>query len=255
VNFAQRKDGMTLMELLVGVVIALALLAVIGIRTRNIMNRAKVSSAEATVSTIALALGSMRDDTGRYPAELADLKGSYVPSHLNIPARFWNGPYLHPRISLIDPWGNPYFYELFLVEEDAETVFGPYVFERISGPPYDETFYFDAQEGTGRVVIVNEDPAVTAGWIWVNGVLVVSPDEFKKFHSEVLRDIELLAGDNAIRIRLASGPGWEIDLRVDFIGNGYGSLHTATYTLGSYGRDGKPGGEGFDAEIVYGEIR
>ncbi len=245
------------MELLIGVIIAFLMLAAIGLRVRNIMSRVRVSSAKAAISTLALALGSMKDDTGIYPDALAALKSSVAPPHLNIPARFWRGPYLPPRVPLIDPWGNPYFYELLEVEEEEpETFFGPHVFARTAGPPYDETFSFDAREGRGRIKIINEDPGVTAGWIWVNGVLVVSPDEFKKFHTEIIQEIDLLAEGNEIRIRLASGPGWTIGLRVDFIDGGADhSMRTAAYTLGSYGRDGKPGGEGFDSEIIYGEIR
>ncbi len=109
---AGKTRGMTMVELLIGVVVSIFLLMAIGIRFRNIIQRARVSSAKATVSTLALALGSMKDDTGIYPAALIDLKSSAAPAHLNIPSRFWSGPYLPPRVSLIDPWGNPYFYEL-----------------------------------------------------------------------------------------------------------------------------------------------
>ncbi len=252
----ENNDGMTLMELLIGVIIAFLILAAIGLRVRNIMSRARVSSAKAAISTLALALGSMQDDTGIYPDALAVLKSSVAPSHLNIPARFWRGPYLPPRVPLLDPWGNPYFYELLEVEEEPETFFGPYDFERTSGPVYDQTFSFDAREGRGRIVIINEAPAVTAGWIWVNGVLVVPPEEFKEFHTEVMQEIDLLAEGNEIRIRLASAPGRTIDLRVDFINGGADhGKRAAGYTLGSYGRYGNPGGEGFDSEIIYGEIR
>lgn len=62
-----RKSGMTLMELLAGAVIAFAIMAAIGLRARNIAQRAKASSARAAVGTIGLSLGMMKDDTGLYP--------------------------------------------------------------------------------------------------------------------------------------------------------------------------------------------
>ncbi len=240
----KRKDkGMTLMELLVGVVVLMAIMAAIGIRVRDIMQRTRVSSAKAAISTFALALGSMRDDTGIYPLMLQDLKSSAVPSHLNIPARFWNGPYLTQRISLLDPWGNPYFYELI-----HGPVFGPEVFFRYHGGPYDEEFEFKASAGAGKLIIINED-SVTSANIWINGVEVVTPDEFKAIIPRIEKDLYLL-DENIIRIRIASEPGRTIILTV-----ASASSAETRYILGSHGRNGEIGGEGYDADIVYGDFR
>ncbi len=194
----RKNGGMTIIELLLGVIILLVLMMVIGVRLRDITQRTRVSSAKAAINTFALALGGMRDDTGIYPLLLEDLKSPAVPSHLHIPSRFWRGPYLPQRISLLDPWGNPYFYEVI-----HGPVFGPQLFERTHGGPLDVTFEFTSGAGAGRLVIINENDPITSGHIWINGVEMVSPDEFKTLHPRIQKDLYLLGG-NTIRIRLAS---------------------------------------------------
>lgn len=240
----KKKAGMTLIELLAGALTALAILAYIGVRTRHVTQRARVSSARATISAITLSLGMMKDDTGLYPAYLEDLRSPAAPPYLGIPSRFWRGPYLPQGVSLIDPWGEPYFYELL-----HGAVFGPTVFKRTTGGPLDETFSFPAGTGAGRIQILNEDNPVTAGEVWINGVQAVSPDEFKSISPRIEKDL-YLQPQNSIRIRIASEPGRSIILTVT-------SIHSSetSYILGSYGADGKPGGGGFDEDIVYRKFR
>ncbi len=236
--------GMTLMELMIGVVICMLLLAFVGLRTRGLLQRAKVSSAKAAVTMLALPLETVKQDVGIYPADLKDLQSAVAPSYLSIPSRFWQGPYIPQGVSLIDPWGNPYFYEVV-----EGPVFGPSVFTRTAGGPYDQTFTFPAGPGLGSILIINENDPITSGEIWINGVSVVTPDEFKSLHPRIEK-ILYLQSENTIRIRLASEPGRSIILVIT-------SIHATdtTFILGSYGRDGEPGGAGFDADIVHGEIR
>lgn len=128
-------------------------------------------------------------------------------------------------------------------------VFGPSVFKRTTGGPFHETFEFRAGQGYGKIVVINEDDPVTAGEIWINGEEVVSPHEFKTIIPKIEKNIYLYP-ENEITIRLASEPGRSIIVTVTSV-----YARDTTFILGSWGRDGEPGGEGFDEDIFYRETR
>ncbi len=240
----KNNAGMTLLELIIGVIAALILLMAIGIRTRGVIQRAKISASKAAINTLALALSTVRADTGFYPIILEDLKSTTSPPYLNIPARFWKGPYLTQGVSLIDPWGEPYFYEIV-----QGAVFGPSFYERTTGGPFHITDTFPAIPGNGRIIIINEDNPVTSGEVLINGAQIVSPDDFKTITPRIEKNINLQE-ENTIEIKLGGQPGRSIILSIT---SAYSK--DTTFILGSYGKDNEPGGEGFDTDIVHGAFR
>jgi type II secretory pathway pseudopilin PulG len=230
---------MTLLELLIGTIVIMILLALIGFQLKGLVQKAKVSAARATMNGFALCLSMAKDDTGLYPENLSDLKDAKTPSHPIFSFRGWSGPY-GATLSLNDPWGSEYQYEL-----SERTVFGPETIERETGKPYEKTFTFPAFPGPGTLIIDN--PGVTSGSITLNGEEIVTPDEFKHTTPTIIKTVTLLAA-NTITIKMASKPGLTIAVKL----TAHTTSKEATFTLWSWGRDGHEGGEKYNADIVFG---
>ena len=232
-NSRKNSSGMTLLELLVGTAVIMVLIAAAGLQIRGLVQRAKISAAKTTINFIALSLKTIKDDTGLYPMELSHMKEIIPPE--GFPQRNWYGPY-GKGLSLIDPWQNPYFYEL-----TEGTIFGPDAYWKKT-PPKTDTYFFNAFPGRGTIVITNL--GITAGRVWLNGVEVVVPNDFKHGYG-ITKPVTLLES-NTLEIRLTSNPTAQILLKITspFSKN-------TTFSLGSYGRDKNPGGTKWNADIIY----
>lgn len=231
-------DGMTLLELLIGIVIAIILIAGISFQIKWVIQRAKVAAAKATITGIDLCLSMIKDDMSLYPQNLSDINGAEPPAGFS--SGNWCGPY-GPTLSLTDPWGNPYFYEL-----TEGVVFGPGPFERETGSPLDQTIDFSAPPGGGTLIIDNHN--IASAKIWLNGTLIVGSTEFYHDIYTITKSVTLLS-NNTLRIWMASQPSAYLTLRVTSP-----LSSNSTFSLGSYGRDGELDGEKYDADIVCGEF-
>ncbi|MBT9138637.1 MAG: Type II secretion system protein G [Syntrophomonadaceae bacterium] len=234
--------GFSLLEILVAITIIAILAAFMGVQVKNLTQRARVAAAKSTISGFGLALSSIKIHTGVYPQFLADTMEVHPPADfIGAGIGGWWGPYAE-GLSPIDPWGNPYLYFL-----DEGNLFSPAPIQRFHGKPGTHTFNFTAGHGKGTIVVDNY--GVTAGWIELNGKRIISPDKFKKKVSIIELPITLLSGNNTLEIRVASKPTTFIDVRI----TSWVSVET-TFTLLSHGADGKPGGTGFNADIIYGKF-
>lgn len=242
------RNGMTLLELLIGIGIIMILIAGTGFQLRGLIQRAKVQAAKATINAFALCLGMVKADTGLYPLLLEDVNKADPPTENPSDPNWcgfskdWGGPY-GMTISFTDPWGTDYFYWL-----TDSTVFGPTTIERTTGEPYEETFIFPASVGPGTLLIAN--PGVSSGSVTLNGEEIVSQDEFQHIVPVIIKTVNLLAS-NTITIRLTSTPGLSIDLSI----SAQSTSKDAVFVLGSWGKNGEEGGSKFDGDIVYGYFR
>lgn len=101
----RRKNGFTLLELLVVLAILGLLAAIVGPQVIKYLGSSKTQTASVQVKNIAAGLELFRLDAGRYPTPEEGL-GALMTQPSNVPV--WNGPYMGQASGLIDPWGNPY---------------------------------------------------------------------------------------------------------------------------------------------------
>jgi general secretion pathway protein G len=131
---ARRRAGFTLMEVL----LVLAILVILGsMVTYYFVGAQKKAYARAAQSQIGMFERMMTDyrlDVGTYPTTSQGLEALRTAPTELANANKWGGPYVSKAIPL-DPWGNPYQYELVDADNFRVWSWGP-----------------DAQDGTGDEV-------------------------------------------------------------------------------------------------------
>lgn len=125
------REGFTLIEVLLVVVIIGILVGVAMPRLGGRVQQAKIAAAQADINNIGMAIRLYEVDNGSYPASLQSLVSK--PGN----AQNWNGPYLEKGIPK-DPWGNDYTYQ-------QPGSHNPHSYDLSSNGP----------EGTGSKVISN----------------------------------------------------------------------------------------------------
>ncbi len=110
-RYIRQKDGFTLIELMV-VVVILGILATFLVP--KIMNRpqeAKVVKAKNDIKAIESALKMYKLDNGFYPTTEQGLKALIQKPDIEpIPKNYHEGGYLDYPSEPVDPWGNKYIY-------------------------------------------------------------------------------------------------------------------------------------------------
>ena len=100
------KEGFTLVELIVVMVILGMLAALVFPKLLPKVGKGKQSAAKTQIELLGQALDQVRLDTGRYPTTSEGLNALLTDPGL--PG--WDGPYLKKALPN-DPWGRPYHYE------------------------------------------------------------------------------------------------------------------------------------------------
>ena len=103
---AQNREGFTLVELMVVIVIIGLLATVVAINVLPSQDRAMVGKARADISVLEQAIETYRLDNLTFPEDLNAL--TTAPASLAQPERYRQGGYI--RRLPEDPWGNPYQY-------------------------------------------------------------------------------------------------------------------------------------------------
>ena len=102
----RRKQGFTLLELLVVIVIIGLLAGYVAPRYFSQVGKSEIQVAKAQIESLDKALDQYRLDMRRYPSTEEGLQ-ALTSKPENAPA--WGGPYLKKSVPT-DPWGRPYVY-------------------------------------------------------------------------------------------------------------------------------------------------
>jgi general secretion pathway protein G len=105
-NQVSRRQGFTLLELLVVMVIIGLLASFVAPRYFDQVGKSESKAARAQLVALGAALASYRLDTGQFPATEQGLQ-ALVEAPTG--EAKWSGPYLSKAVPA-DPWGRPYAY-------------------------------------------------------------------------------------------------------------------------------------------------
>jgi general secretion pathway protein G len=105
----RNRQGFTLVELLVVMIIIAALAAVIVPRVFARAEQGRRAKAIADINSLETALDSYAADNGSYPTSEQGLQALVEAPTAAPEAKNWNGPYLKKAIPK-DPWGGDYLY-------------------------------------------------------------------------------------------------------------------------------------------------
>ncbi len=101
------KQGFTLIEILIVMVILGLLAALVGPKMFGKVGKSKQKAAKAQISLLETSLDTFRLDMGRYPTSDEGLEALRTKP---ADSKKWDGPYIPKKVPL-DPWGNPYEYQ------------------------------------------------------------------------------------------------------------------------------------------------
>ena len=103
------QAGVSLLEIMVVLVIIGMVAAVAAPQLLSYLDRAKIDTAKVELRSLRSIMDLYRLDVGRYPTADEGLAAlTSAPPGLES----WRGPYLDDTGALIDPWDNPYAYEV-----------------------------------------------------------------------------------------------------------------------------------------------
>ena len=105
-----RRQGFTLIEIMVVVVILGILAAAVAPKIIGRTDDAKVARAKNDVATLSSQLEQFYLDMGRYPTTEEGLQLLITAPENEETGGNWKGPYLRKKVTT-DPWGNEFFYE------------------------------------------------------------------------------------------------------------------------------------------------
>lgn len=101
------RNGFTLMEMLV-VLVVIGLIAAVAIpQITNLLGSAKTKAAKVQLDTLSASLRHYELDTGAFPTSE---QGIEVLWSMADPDPAWNGPYVRQERQLRDPWGFDFVY-------------------------------------------------------------------------------------------------------------------------------------------------
>ncbi len=138
------RNGLTLLELMIVLIILVGLMAIVGPRLLGTQKKADVRTAQAQIGNLASALKMYAVDMKTFPSTEEGLDLLVSRPEDEALARNWDGPYVEGGKLPLDPWGSKFEYEFGAVEgadEDAESGTGDFPRIFSLGP--------DRQAGTG----------------------------------------------------------------------------------------------------------
>ncbi len=120
----RKRQGFTLMEVLLVLVILVILGSMAGVFIRGARKKANADAARSQIGMLENAVKLYELNAQAYPNTTDGLAVLITPP-ANATADTWAGPYLDKREVPLDPWRNPYQYELIDVDTFRIWSIGP----------------------------------------------------------------------------------------------------------------------------------
>lgn len=107
----RRRQGFTLMEVLLVLAILVIMGTLVVANFTNVLGSSRVKAAQAQISNFETPLELYQQDLGSYPNGQQGLESLRQPPADLVDPTKWHGPYLKKDVPL-DPWDQEYIYEL-----------------------------------------------------------------------------------------------------------------------------------------------
>lgn len=115
-----RRNGLTLLELMIVLIILVGIMAIVGPRLLGTQKKADVRTAQAQIGNLSSALKMFAADMKTFPTTEEGLQLLVKPPEDEAFARNWDGPYLDDTKLPADPWGSPFQYEYGPSDQEQE---------------------------------------------------------------------------------------------------------------------------------------
>jgi general secretion pathway protein G len=110
-RYSIRRDGLTLLELMIVLIILVGLIAMVGPRLLGTQKKADIRTAQVQIGNLVSALKSYAVDMKSFPLTEEGLEALVTAPEDEALAKNWDGPYLEGGKLPKDPWGSDYQYE------------------------------------------------------------------------------------------------------------------------------------------------
>ena len=107
-----RRDGFTLIEVLLVLVILVILASLVGFYARGAQKTALENAARSQIGNFKTCIEGYQLDVRSYPSTSQGLQALITPPSDLRNAERWKGPYMDAREVPLDPWDSPYQYQL-----------------------------------------------------------------------------------------------------------------------------------------------
>lgn len=116
------RQGLTLLELMIVLIILVGLMAIVGPRLLGSQKKADIRTTEAQIGNLESALKMYVVDMKTFPPTDEGLEVLLQAPDDERLARKWAGPYIDGNQLPLDPWGNEFEYEYDAAEAGSDTV-------------------------------------------------------------------------------------------------------------------------------------
>ncbi|MFN6128499.1 MAG: type II secretion system major pseudopilin GspG [Planctomycetota bacterium] len=106
-----RRQGLTLLELMIVLIILVGLIAMVGPRLLGTQKKADIRTAQVQIGNLVSALKSYAVDMKSFPLTEEGLEALVTAPEDEAIAKNWDGPYLEGGKLPKDPWGSDFQYE------------------------------------------------------------------------------------------------------------------------------------------------
>jgi len=115
------RQGLTLLELMIVLIILVGLIAIVGPRLLGTQKKADIRTAQAQIGNLASALKMYAVDMKSFPLTEEGLNVLISAPEDEALAKNWDGPYIEGGKLPKDPWGSDFQYEFETSDSDSKS--------------------------------------------------------------------------------------------------------------------------------------